>query len=308
MMRLTIIGFGNQARAWAQNLHDSNFPIRVALRPQSSSFKSVQDLGIETVEVGSDDFFQDKAFVILTPDDSHHEFLLMHAHRFQEGTVILYNHGFSLTKYHFEKNFPKLHHVLFAVKAIGTEIRRQYLLKGKLGGVYSLEYIKENSDPLLNWINKLAQALGLNMGLYPTSFKNETQADLYSEQGLLCSVVPYTAAKVFEHLVESGIEPELAYFECWHELKLIVDAMVEKGPQGFYDLISPNALVGSEKGYEKLMTSDFEKNLKSLLTDIQSEKFNHEIEEADVEELRKKINARWEKSPLTETFKKMNRN
>lgn len=308
MMRLTIIGFGNQARAWAQNLHDSHFPVRVALRAQSSSFESAKSLGLETVEIGSEEFYQDKAFVLLTPDDSHHEFMLMHAHGFQPGTTLLYNHGFSLTKYHFEKNFPQFHHVLFAVKAIGAEIRRQYLLKGKLGGVYSLEYIKENSDELLGWMKKLADGLGLNMGLYPTTFKNETQADLYSEQGLLCSVVPYTAAKVFEHLVESGIEPELAYFECWHELKLIVDAMVEKGPQGFYDLISPNALIGSEKGYQKLMTGEFEKNLKSLLQDIQSEKFNHEIEKVDVEALRKTINTRWEKSPLMETFKKMNRN
>lgn len=307
MMRLTIIGFGNQARAWAQNLQDSHFPVRVALRPDSSSFESAIKLGLDVVEIGSEDFFKDKHYVLLTPDDAHHEFMLMYAHRFEADTTIFYNHGFSLTKYHFEKHFPHLNHVLFAVKAIGAEIRRQYLLKGKLGAVYSLEHVKGDTEVIHKWMKHLAHALGLNMGLYKTSFQNETQADLYSEQGLLCSIVPYAASAVFDHLVESGIEPELAYFECWHELKLIVDAMVEKGPEGFYDLISPNALVGSEKGFEKLMTPELDKNLRSLLTDIQTGTFNKELEEVSVEDLRKKIRNRWANSQLMKTFKEMNR-
>lgn len=111
---------------------------------------------------------------------------------------------------------------------------------------------------------------------------------------------------MFRHLVESGIEPELAYFECWHELKLVVNAMVDKGPEGFYDLISPNALVGSEKGYQRLMTPAFESNLKSLLTDIQSQKFDQELDEANVEELRKSIRSRWSETPLMKTFNQIN--
>jgi len=175
-----------------------------------------------------------------------------------------------------------------------------------LGAVYSMEFVKNETQFLEKWMRDMAQALGINMGIFPTTFEHETQADLYSEQGLLCSLIPYTAGEMFRHLVESGIEPELAYLECWHEMKLIANAMVDKGPEGFFDLISPNALIGSEKGYKKLFTPEFNSNLKSLLTDIQSQKFNQELDEANVEELRKTIRTRWSDSPLMKTFTSIN--
>jgi ketol-acid reductoisomerase len=306
MMRLTIIGFGNQAKAWSQNLQDSAFPFRVALKPDSASFEKVVELGMETVEIGSKEFFEDRAFVLLTPDHTHQSFMTTYGQLFHEGSLILYNHGFSLNKNKFQENLPHLKHVLFAVKAIGSEIRQQYLSKGKFGAVYSLEYVKGETASIEDWMKKMAQALGVNMGIFKTTFLHETQADLYSEQGLLCSLIPYTAGEMFKHLIESGIEPELAYLEVWHEMKLIAIAMVDKGPEGFFDLISPNALVGSEKGFQKLITPEFKSNLRNLLTDIQNNKFNEELENTDVEELRKTIRNRWTTSPLMKTFKDMN--
>ena len=306
MMRLTIIGFGNQAKAWSQNLQDSVFPFRVALQPDSASFDKVVALGMETVEIGSKDFFEDRAYVLLTPDDTHHSFMTNYGHQFHEGTLILYNHGFSLSKNKFQEHFPHLKHILFAVKAIGSEIRKQYLSKGQFGAVYSLEFVSGDTSSIEKWMRKMATALGVNLGMFKTTFEHETQADLYSEQGLLCSVIPYTAGEMFRHLVESGIEPELAYLEVWHEMKLIAIAMVDKGPEGFFDLISPNALVGSEKGFQKLITPEFKSNLKSLLTDIQNNKFNEELENTNVEDLRKTIRIRWAASPLMKTFKDMN--
>jgi ketol-acid reductoisomerase len=306
IMRLTIVGFGNQAQAWAQNLQDSNYPFRVALRPGSSSWQKAIALGPEVVAIGEEDFFKDQAFVLLIPDHTHHEFMSNYAHQFSPGTVILYNHGFSLTKFAFHQHFPHLKHVLFAVKAIGTEIRKQYLGHGQLGGVYSLEHISTENTALLNWMNHLARALGLTMGIYPTTFEHETQADLFSEQGLLCSILPYTAGEMFSQMIDNGIEPELAYFEVWHELKLLANAMVDKGPQAFFDLISPNALVGSEKGFQKLFTDDFKMNLKNLMTDIKTGKFHTELENSDVEGLRMTIRQRWDKSPLMQTFQDMN--
>ena len=302
MMRLTIIGFGNQAKAWSQNLQDSAFPFRVALQPDSASFDKVVELGMETVEIGSKEFFEDRAFVLLTPDDTHHSFMTTYGQLFHEGSLILYNHGFSLSKNNFQETLPHLKHILFAVKAIGSEIRKQYLSKGQFGAVYSLEFVKGGTDAIETWIRKMAKDLGVNIGLFKTTFLHETQADLYSEQGLLCSLIPYTAGEMFQHLVESGIEPELAYLEVWHEMKLIAIAMVDKGPEGFFDLISPNALVGSEKGFQKLITPVFKSNLRSLLTDIQSNKFNQELENTNVEELRKTIRSRWSDSSLMKTF------
>jgi ketol-acid reductoisomerase len=306
MMRLTIIGFGNQAKSWALNLKDSGFPVRVALKPGSPSHNLAVKLGFDVVEIGSEAFYTDKAFALLTPDQSHHEFMIQNGSSFHEGSAILYAHGFSLTKHEFHKKFPHLQHVLYAPKSIGSELRRQYELKGKLGAVYSLEHFKGSSETFEKWLMSLALAMGINMGPFKATFKNETQADLYSEQGLLCSLVPYAAGEMFKHLVETGIEPELAYFECWHELKLIVNAMVDKGPEGFFDLISPNALIGAEKGFHRLFTPEFHKNLRSLLTEIQSGQFNDELDKTNVEETRRIIRERWQKSPLMKTFHQIN--
>jgi ketol-acid reductoisomerase len=306
MMRLTIIGFGNQARAWAQNLRDSGFPLRVALKPESPSIEVAIRAGFDVVELGSDAFFEDEAFALLTPDNTHNEIMTSYGHKLSENSVVLYAHGFSLLHHQFQQRFPHLRHVLFAPKSIGSELRRQYELQGKLGAVYSLEFVPGPQAELLHWLRELARQLGINMGPYATSFERETTADLYSEQGLLCSLVPYAASEMFSHLLEEGIEPELAYFECWHELKLIVNAMVDKGPEAFFDLISPNALIGSEKGYHRLFTNQFKQNLKSLLLEIKSGQFNQELEVAQTEELRRKIRERWHQSPLNKTFHQIN--
>ncbi len=306
MMRLTIIGFGNQAKAWSQNLKDSGFPIRVGLKPKSPSIELAQEQGFEVVEIGSKDFYTDHAFALLTPDQTHQGFMQEHGPFFQKGAAILYAHGFSLVKSEFHKKYPHLQHILYAPKSIGSELRRQFELKGKLGAVYSLEHYQGNPEEFEKWLLGLALAMGINMGPFKATFKTETQADLYSEQGLLCSLIPYAAGEMFQHLIETGIEPELAYFECWHELKLIVNAMVDKGPEGFFDLISPNALIGAEKGFQKLFTPEFHKNLRGLLTDIQNGTFNQELDNTDVEETRRIIRKRWQQSALMKSFKDIN--
>jgi ketol-acid reductoisomerase len=306
MMRLTIVGFGNQAKAWSQNLKDSAFPFRVALRGDSPSVKYAIEAGHEVVEIGSQEFYEDQAFALLTPDDAHDEFLRTHANHLQAGSCILYAHGFSLSQHKFHQHYPHLNHILFAPKAIGSELRKQYLIKGKLGAVYSLEHLKVNPEEIKTWLFKLSKSLGINLGPFATSFERETLADLYSEQGLLCSLIPYAAAEMFDNLNRSGIEPELAYFECWHELKLIVNAMVDAGPQAFFDLISPNALIGSEKGFQKLFTPEFKTNLNNLLKEIESGKFNKELEETEYSKLKAVIKKRWLEAPLTKTFNQMN--
>ena len=100
---------------------------------------------------------------------------------------------FSLSKNKFNEHYPHLKHILFAVKAIGSEIRKQYLSKGKFGAVYSYEFVKGETSSLDKWLHKMATALGVTLGMFKTTFVHETQADLYSEQGLLCSVI--TAAR-----------------------------------------------------------------------------------------------------------------
>lgn len=306
MMQLTIIGFGNQAKSWALNLKDSKFPVNVALRAGSSSIAEAQRLGLEVLEIGSERFYQQKVFALLTPDNTHHDFLQEFGKGFKSDSTILYAHGFSLLKFKLQEKFPEINHVLYAPKSIGSELRKQYEQKGKLGAVYSLEYFKGNhKHDFEKWLLSMALHMGINMGPFLTTVQNETKADLYSEQGLLCSLIPYAASELFDHLVEAGCEPELAYFECWYELKLIINAMVDKGPEGFFDLISPNALLGSEKGYHRIFTSEFKRNLRSLLTEIENGTFDKEIDEANIEEVRKTIRTRWQRTALMETFNKI---
>ncbi len=306
MMQLTIIGFGNQARAWALNLRDSGFPVRIALRPGSSSESAARSSKLPLIEIGSSDFYQSDAVALLIPDDEQEKFLVTHGTKMKSGSRILYAHGYSVSRKSLEKKFPALEHILFAPKSIGTELRRQYEIKGKLGAVFSLEHVRGNKPETEIWLRTLASSLGITMGPYATTFLRETNADLYSEQGLLCSLIPYAASEMFRHLLEEGTEPELAYFECWHELKLIINAMIDKGPEGFFDLISPNALIGSEKGYQTLMTDEFKNRMRSLLNEIKSGAFDHEVESADVPALRKKISTRWTQDELNKTFLRIN--
>ncbi len=305
MMQLTIIGFGNQARSWAMNLRDSGFPVRVALRSGSPSKAEATREKFTVIELESSEFENSDAIALLIPDDAQAKFLEDHGPRLDEGATILYAHGYALSRQHLEKKFPQLRHVLFAPNSIGTELRKQYLSKGKLGAVFSLEYVLEKKETEI-WLRNLARSLGITMGPYATTFLRETNADLYSEQGLLCSLIPYAASEMFNHLVEEGTEPELAYFECWHELKLIINAMVDKGPEGFFDLISPNALIGAEKGYHRLMNDEFRKSMHSLFEDIKSGKFDAEVNSADVPALRKTIRERWNNDELNKTFLRIN--
>ncbi len=306
MMQLTIIGFGNQARSWALNLRDSGFPFKVAVRPESQSIAEINREKIPFILIGSPEFYQSEALALLIPDDAQVDFLKLHSSQMRPGTTVLYAHGYALSRFLLEKKYPDLKHVLFAPKSIGTELRKQYLQRGKLGAVYSLEHVTDSSQQLEEWVKDLGRGMGITMGPYPTTFLRETNADLYSEQGLLCSLIPYAASEMFNHLIREGTEPELAYFECWHELKLIINAMVDKGPEGFFDLISPNALIGAEKGFEKLMTPEFRKNMHSLFKDITSGKFDDEVKSADVPALRDKIRARWMNDELNKTFLRIN--
>lgn len=308
MMRLTILGFGNQAKSWAQNLKDSGARVRIALRPESQSYAVCSKLGFEVVTIGDREFFEDAIFALLTPDETHELVLAPIGKKFKSGSIILYAHGYSCLTYKFHERFPDLKHVLFAPKAIGTALREEYLKKGKLGAVYSLEHVREEKKKeMMEFVSDFGRWLGITMGPFPTSFEKETKADLFSEQGLLCSLLPYVASEMFQTLVDDGVEKELAYFECWHELKLIASAMVDAGPEAFFDLISPNALIGSEKGQKLLVDDTFKKNLRALYADIKSGVIRIEFEATDTPKLRKEISKRWEKSELQKTFHSLNR-
>jgi ketol-acid reductoisomerase len=129
--------------------------------------------------------------------------------------------------------------------------------------------------------------------LHKSTCEQETVADLFSEQSLLCSTLPYSALKSFNKLVQNGIDPEVAYFECWYELKLIVDTLVKIGPYQFFKLISPNALLGSEIGKNLFYDMDYDKKLDDMLKNIQSGNFVDSIKGVNFEDVKSEVLDFW---------------
>lgn len=295
---LGIIGYGAQARAWQQNLQDSRFPLMVYLRRSSPHFSSLQDKGVEVLPLeGTLDACG--RFALLTPDHTH--LSILQTCSFPQESLIILAHGQSFTKESLGEKFPHLNFALLAPKGISEEVRRQYLEKGPLGAVFSLEGVRGNRPGAENYIMNLAQKLGITLGPYPTTFAEETRCDLFSEQALLCSALPYMALYSYNKLREKGHTKEVAYFECWEEVRSIVDTMVTKGPQKFFELISPMALMGSERGRQKLFCEKYFAKLENIYQDIVSGDFFEEIEQTDFEKTKTDVISFWKKQELTQT-------
>lgn len=304
MQDIIIIGLGSQGLAWAQNLRDSGRKVTIALRADSASSLLAKEFGLDYFYLGEKKLAGPQNILLLVPDHEHQNFFHKYQATFADKSRFIYAHGYSFVQFKWQERYPQWEHLLLAPKAIASEVRNQYQIKGKLGGVYSVEAAYEPTEAL-HWIKALARDLGVTH-LYEASFTQETTADLFSEQSLLCSLLPYGALKSYEKLRALGIPPELAYMECWVEMKLIVDTMVKLGPLEFFKMISPNALMGGEKAYELLFDKEYQKHLDKLLTDIQTGEFAKQCEQTDFAKLKSQILARWEESEFTQTHRKLN--
>ncbi|MEX0797797.1 MAG: hypothetical protein WEB87_03415 [Bacteriovoracaceae bacterium] len=301
--QLAIIGFGNQAKAWALNLKDSGYEIFIGLRQDSSSLAAAKSLGLRPFIIGEPLPCSDVA--MLTPDDTHLEIAAQIAQDvpFKEDIHLIFAHGYSLFFERLAEKHPEFDCLLLAPKAIASELRLQYEVKGKLGAVYSAE-LSQSKNRATKKLKTLALDLGIS-SFHPTTIEAETKADLFSEQALLCSSLPYSALFAFNKLIEKGINEETAYFECWYEVKLIADAMVKMGPLKFFDLISPNALEGSEIGKKQLFDQNYFDKLEKLYEDIDNGNFHQHLEDTSVEATREKVAAFWKAQRLSETHEKM---
>ncbi len=310
-----IIGLGSQALAWAQNLQDSGVDFTVLLRSLDS--KSSERCHKHNFQCGllSDHKPQvSSIYLLLIPDSEHKNFLEQYSDKISKGSMIVYAHGQSLSSLGLDKLFPDFHHSLLAPKSIASEVRKRYLSNAPLGAAYSVITSQRHTEEFEphNATLTLAKMIGINQGPFPTSFKSETHADLLSEQGLLCSTIPYMAKLCFEKLISQGIDEEVAYMECWVELQLITQALCQLGPQKFFEMISPAALIGSEKAQKLLFDQEFQSKLDKLYTEIEDGTFNRELEQQcspeALEDLRQKVTSRWVGSPLTKTHLKYGQN
>lgn len=312
MMRTTenyigLIGFGSQGKAWALNLRDSGENIAVFLRENSASKKKAQELGFEVFEVKDLGKIKCDFYLLLIPDNEHATFLEKNFSQLPLKSKIVYAHGFSVSHQKLAEKYPHFHHLLLAPKAIASEVRFQFETQGKLLGVYTAKVADQTTEEEKYNVEDELAHLGIKLGLtsiYASSFEEETKADLFSEQALLCSLLPYGAKICFEKLVREGIDPKLALLECFLELRSISKALVDLGPNEFFQLISPNALLGSEKAQALLFDKAFEQKLDILWNDIQSGDFQKTCER-DVTNIRRDILQRFEQSPLTQTFNQL---
>ena len=304
--KILIIGYGNQAKAWGLNLLDSGLEVCYALRTKSSSFEKARKKNFNVIELTDPKVSEFSTLAMLTPDHTHGEILKAMAPVLKTDARILYAHGYSAIKEELVTKYPLLKHILLAPKAIASELRFQYECEGGLGAFYSLEHVKDAEKGLeKDFIFDFAGKLGINVGPYESTFLEETRADLFSEQSLLCSVLPYASLSCYNKLRSKGISKEMAYFECWYEVKLIAGTMVKLGPEEFFNLISPNALYGSEKGLKSLLGKQFQDNLEDLLNDIMDGKFYKEIDEIDMDSLREVIIKRWRSEELSQVHNEL---
>ena len=272
--KLAVIGYGSQGHAHALNLKESGCKVIVGLYKGSKSIRVAKKHGFEVVDVAEATRRAD-VIMIGVPDMKQAEVYESEIKpNLSKGKTLLFTHGFAI---HFGLIQPPrgVSVIMVAPKGPGHVVRSQYK-EGK--GVPSLIAVNKGSSKDAKQI-ALAWAAGIGAGragILQTSFKEETETDLFGEQAVLCGGASALVEAGFETLVEAGYAPEMAYFECLHELKLIVDLMIESGIAGMRFSISETAKYGDVTRGPRVINANVKRSMKTILKEIQSGKFAKE--------------------------------
>ena len=268
---LAVLGFGSQGHAHALNLKESGLNVIIGLYEGSKSIPVARERGFEVVTTAEAVRRADVIFVALPDTKQPAAYEKDIAPNLTKGKTLLFSHGFSI---HFKTIVPpkNVDVILVAPKGPGHIVRRQYS-EGK--GVPALIAVYQNPGKQAKKV-ALAWAKGIGAtraGVIETTFKEETETDLFGEQTVLCGGASALVQAGFEVLVEAGYQPEMAYFECLHELKLIVDLMNEAGIGGMRFSVSETAKWGDVSVGPKIIDASVKKRMKAALKDIQTGKF-----------------------------------
>lgn len=268
---LAVLGFGSQGHAHALNLKESGFNVIIGLYEGSKSIAVAREKGFEVVSTAEAVTRAEVIFVALPDTKQPAAYEKDIAPNLRKGKTLLFSHGFSI---HFKTIVPpkEVDVILVAPKGPGHIVRRQFT-EGK--GVPALIAVYQNPSKKAKRV-ALAWARGIGgtrAGVLETTFKEETETDLFGEQTVLCGGLSALVLAGYETLVEAGYQPEMAYFECLHELKLIVDLMNEAGIGGMRFSVSETAKWGDVSVGPKIIDGTVKKRMKSALKDIQSGKF-----------------------------------
>ncbi|WFE69113.1 ketol-acid reductoisomerase [Thiomicrospira sp. R3] len=267
-MKVAIIGFGSQGHAHAANLQDSGVDVTVGLRPGSSSIKKAQGYGLKTADVPTAVAGADLV-MILTPDEFQSVLYKDEIEpNLKKGAVLAFAHGFAIL---YNQVVPRadLDVIMIAPKAPGHTVRSEFV---KGGGIPDLIAVHQDvSGKAKSIAMSYASAVGGGRtGIIETSFREECETDLFGEQAVLCGGAVELVKMGFETLVEAGYAPEMAYFECLHELKLIVDLMYEGGIANMNYSISNNAEYGEYVTGPQVINEESRMAMREALYNIQN--------------------------------------
>lgn len=272
--KVAIIGYGSQGHAHALNLRDSGVDVVVGLREDSASWPKAEKAGL-TVKKVADAVRDADVTMILAPDEKQAALYKEHVEPYlKQGCALAFAHGFNI-HYGFIEPRADLDVFMVAPKGPGHLLRSTYT---EGGGVPSLVAIKqEPSGKARDIALSYASAIGAGRAaIIETTFREETETDLFGEQAVLCGGLTALAQAGYETLTEAGYAPEMAYFECLHELKLIVDLMYEGGIQNMRYSISNTAEYGDLTRGPRIINEQTKAEMKKLLKDIQSGEFARE--------------------------------
>ncbi|ACL69839.1 ketol-acid reductoisomerase [Halothermothrix orenii] len=268
---IAVLGYGSQGHAQAQNLKDSGLNVIVGLRKGSSSWKKAESDGFRVFKT-SEAVKRADIIQVLIPDEVQSRVYKEDIEPYlEEGNALVFSHGFNI---HFGQIVPPDNVDIFMVapKSPGHLVRRMYL-EGK--GVPGLLAVEQDYSGKAKELG-LAYAKGIGCtkaGVIETTFKEETETDLFGEQAVLCGGVTSLVKAGFEVLVEAGYQPEIAYFECLNELKLIVDLMFEGGLTKMRHSISDTAQYGDLMVGPRIVNDNVKDEMRSVLKEIQSGEF-----------------------------------
>jgi len=266
-----MIGFGSQGHAHAENLRDSGVEVIVGLRPEGSSWKKAEAKGFKVLSV-ADATKEADVIMILTPDELQSDIFEADIRpNLSEGNVIAFGHGFNI--HYGQIQTPKgVDCIMVAPKAPGHTVRNEF---ENGGGIPDLIAVDQDATGNAKAIAlSYASAIGGGRtGIIETTFKDETETDLFGEQAVLCGGAVSLVQAGFETLTEAGYEPEMAYFECLHELKLIVDLMYQGGIADMRYSISNTAEYGDYVSGKRVITDESKKAMKEILKEIQDGRF-----------------------------------
>lgn len=268
---VAIIGFGSQGHAHAQNLKDSGVNVVVGLRPDSASAQSAKAAGLIVMDVESAAKKGDLVMMLVPDEVAADIYNGQVAKHMNEGDILMFAHGFNIN-YNLITPGEHLDVIMVAPKGPGHTVRSQYL-EGK--GVPSLIAVEQNHSGKAKEF-ALAYAAGIGAGragILETTYREETETDLFGEQAVLCGGVTELMKVGFETLVEAGYEPEMAYFECVHEMKLIVDLINSGGFEMMRKSISNTAEFGDYYAGKKVIGNETRTAMREILAGIQSGRF-----------------------------------